>query len=121
MKIVDLLKKLNKFDIITILIFSIGMLMSILDKTILNGSVKVLSQLPDLSFVIAYLVLVIFLFFTVKLFIKVVSLLRLKKDDNKNSIKAVQLLFIGYYIGFLISLTNAFIIVTFNNTMDLLT
>lgn len=116
----NIFNKLTHKDIYTMIFFGLGMLLSILDPTYLNYAIDTLRGISYIHFSVGYFILLIFLILTVRLFIKGVPFLKLDLKDKILSFKSFKLLLIGYYIGFLITLSNAFIIVTFEHTEQLL-
>ncbi len=116
MKNISFLSKLNRFDFVTIFIFLLGFLFSILDLKMLYVIQSIVETFNNYIFAISYILAFLFLLLTVKGFIKNGSLLRLLIEDNfkQRSIKCLQLFLLGYYMGFVVNISNAFIIVLFN-------
>lgn len=116
MKKLFLNSNFNKFDFLTVFVFLIGFLFSILDFKILSFIELVIETFSLFAFTITYIISFLFLIMTAKGFIKNGSILRLQKEyDFKNNLfKSIQLLLLGYYMGFIINISNAFIIVLFN-------
>lgn len=116
----NIFKELTQKDIFTMIFFTIGMLGSILDPLYFNYATEILRKASYIHFTIGYFILLIFLILTVKIFVKGVPFLKLNEDNKILSFKSFKLFLIGYYIGFLITLSNAFITVTFEHTEQLL-
>lgn len=116
MKNISFLSKLNRFDLFTIIIFLIGFLFSIFDFKMLSFIEAIIETFNNYIFILAYVISFLFLLMTVKGFIRNGSLLRLIEIDTKKEKfkKGLQLILLGYYMGFIVNISNAFIIVLFN-------
>lgn len=106
----------TKYDFLTVFIFLTGFLFSVLDLQILSFAELVIGTFSIYTFTITYILSFLFLLMTTKKFIKNGSILRLQSEYSKNNniFKSIQLVLLGYYMGFIINISNAFIIVLFN-------
>ncbi len=106
----------TKFDFFTVFVFLFGFLFSVLDFKILSFIELIIETFNIYIFSLTYIISFLFLIMTTKGFIKNGSILRLQKEyTTKNNIfKSFQLLLLGYYMGFIVNISNAFIIVLFN-------
>lgn len=108
------MKKLKKQDIATILIFITGFILAVADIKMFHVFTDVLSKLSTWKFWLLYVIMFIFVLYTVKLFIKIGEQYRLLVNNKILSFKSLKILLLGYYLGFLVSFSNAFIVVMFN-------
>lgn len=108
------LGKFDKFDYLTVLFFLVGFGFSVLDFNILEKSQVYISGLSKVSFAICYVIMFLYLLMTTRLFIKNGPGMRLKKESRNNILQFVKLLLLGYYMGFVVNVSNAFILVLFS-------
>lgn len=105
------MRRLTIKDCETILFFMIGFIFSVLDFKLLEQMKDYFIQINIYVFWISYVLMIILLSYTAKIMIKNIELLRLK--ESKIFLQSIKLILIGYYIGFLINVSNAFILVAF--------
>jgi hypothetical protein len=110
-----LIKKLDKYNFITIIFFLSGFLISILDFSILRNFEIILSNTSNLIFISLYILSIFILFFITKSFILISSTLNIKKENTRKEkyFKTIKNFLIGYYLGYIINISNAFIIIFF--------
>lgn len=119
-KLSQKLKMLSKADILTVCLFLAGFLFAVTDLNLLNLMCLTIKVLSQTSFVIFYLIAILFMFGMVRVVIKNINLFRVSKETLAT--KKVWPIFsssfvvvcISYTIGFMVSLLNAFVIETFN-------
>lgn len=109
----NFLKKLNKNDYATIVSFLIGFIFSAADMTIMNNVKENLLLMSTPFFWISYILMSIFMILTLKSFIYNGSLFKL--ESCKPSIQMLKLVLLGYYLGFLVNISNSFTIALFSN------
>ena len=93
--------------------FIVGFLLSVLDFKIMSMFEIILSNISQVTFVISYVIMFIFLIFTTKVFVKNGSKLRVTKE-SKSFFQFLKLFLLGYYMGFIVNISNSFILVLFS-------
>lgn len=109
----NFLKKLNKNDYATIVSFLIGFILSASDMNTMNSVKDIILSMSELFFWISYILMSILMIFTLKSFIYNGSLFKL--ESCKPSIPMLKLFLLGYYLGFLVNISNSFTIALFSN------
>ena len=104
-------KKLSPNDYLTIAVFTVGIIYAVTDISMLFWLKDLINKLSNAIFFAAYFVAFFFLIYTLKLFVKSGAKFRLL--DIKDIKNLIRLILIGYYLGFLINISNAFIMVLF--------
>lgn len=110
------MRKLNVMDYKTILFFMIGFIFSVLDFNLLEQMKNYFIQINIYIFWISYLLMIILLSYTAKIMIRNIELLRITGD--KTFLQSIKLVLVGYYIGFLINVSNAFVLVAFQKFQE---
>lgn len=109
----SILKKFDRFDFFTVIVFIVGFLLSVLDFKIMSMFEIILSNISRITFVISYVIMFVFLIFTTKVFVKNGSKLRVTKE-SKSFFQFLKLFLLGYYMGFIVNISNSFILVLFS-------
>lgn len=107
----NFLKKLQKSDYATIFLFLIGFAFAAADINLMNKIKDILLVMSDLIFWISYVSMFLLIMLTLRGFIKSAEKFKLK--SIKISIDYIKLILLGYYLGFLINISNAFTISLF--------
>jgi len=105
--------KLTKYDYYTILSFIIGFTLSVLDFDILKNIELYLTNLSNLIFISTYLLTFFFIFFSLKILILNTKHFRIEAKDKQKILKGLKIFLIGYFLGYVINLSNAYIIIFF--------
>jgi len=110
------LKKISFLNVLTVLIFFLSFLLAALDFKILDLLRENLSNLVPWKFWAAYFVSIYFLIKTTTYFLAMSKFIQLNKKDIgfKFFISCIKLFALGGYIGLLVNLSNAFVLVVFD-------
>ena len=113
------LKLLSKADFLTIFLFIGGFLFAITDLKLLKLMTLSLKLLSQGTFIVLYLVTIGLIFAMIRILMKNLNLFRISKEvllEKKVLIvtsSVFRIICVGYTIGFVVSLLNAFVIETF--------
>ena len=113
------LKTLSKADFLTIFLFISGFLFAVTDLKLLNLMTVSIKLLSEGMFVFLYLILIGVMFIMIKIMSKNLNLFRISKEvliEKKFWIifsSIFRIICVGYTIGFIVNLLNAFVIETF--------
>jgi len=110
------LKNITKYDIFIFLLFLIGFILSVLDFSLLSFFKEILIPIIKWKFILSYFILIYFLYKTINFFMIYVPKVKILKEDKFliKLKKGVSFFLLGYFIGILINLSNAFVIATFD-------
>lgn len=118
-EITQKLKLLSKADFLTIFLFTAGFLFAVTDIKLLNLMTLSIKLLSQGAFIVLYLIFIGVMFGMIKIIMKNLNLFRISKEvllEKKVWIitsSVFRIICIGYTIGFVVSLLNAFVIETF--------
>lgn len=118
-EITQKLKLLSKADFLTIFLFTAGFLFAVTDMKLLNLMTLCVKLLSQGTFIVLYLVFIGLMFGMIKIIMKNLNLFRISKEvllEKKVWVIAssvFRIICVGYTIGFVVSLLNAFVIETF--------
>jgi hypothetical protein len=118
-EITQKLKLLSKADFLTIFLFTAGFLFAVTDMKLLNLMTLSIKLLSQGAFIVLYLIFIGVMFGMIKIIMKNLNLFRISKEvllEKKVWIitsSVFRIICIGYTIGFVVSLLNAFVIETF--------
>ena len=113
------LKLLSKADFLTIFLFIGGFLFAVTDLKLLKLMTLSLKLLSQGTFIVLYLVTIGLIFAMIRILMKNLNLFRISKEVllEKRVLIITSSIFriicVGYTIGFVVSLLNAFVIETF--------
>ena len=113
------LKLLSKADFLTIFLFIGGFLFAVTDLKLLKLMTLSLKLLSQGTFIVLYLVTIGLIFAMIRILMKNLNLFRISKEvllEKKVLIvtsSVFRIICVGYTIGFVVSLLNAFVIETF--------
>ena len=116
--LIQKLKLLSKADVCTVGLFLAGFLFAVTDLKLLHFIGLCLKAMFS-SFIIAYFVIIAIMFFITKIIIKNIDLFRiskevlLKKEFFLLLSSFLRVICVGYTIGFIVTVLNAFVIETF--------
>jgi hypothetical protein len=105
-------KKLRKYDYITVAVFLIGFMAAAIDLSLMNAIVMILDVLNKVVFWSLYFISFLWIAFTIRVFVLNGQAMRLSIDNPK--FDYAKLILIGYYLGFIINISNAFVLSTFH-------
>jgi hypothetical protein len=119
--LIQKLKLLSKADVCTVGLFLAGFLFAVTDLKLLHFIGLCLKAMfsSQFSFIIAYFVIIAIMFFVTKIIIKNIDLFRiskevlLKKEFFLLLSSFLRVICVGYTIGFIVTVLNAFVIETF--------
>ena len=112
-------KLLSKADFLTIFLFTAGFLFAVTDMKLLNLMTLCVKLLSQGTFIVLYLVFIGLMFGMIKIIMKNLNLFRISKEvllEKKVWVitsSVFRIICVGYTIGFVVSLLNAFVIETF--------
>ena len=118
-EITQKLKLLSKADFLTIFLFTAGFLFAVTDMKLLNLMTLSIKLLSQGAFIVLYLIFIGVMFGMIKIIMKNINLFRISKEvllEKKVWVitsSVFRIICIGYTIGFVVSLLNAFVIETF--------
>lgn len=112
----NFLKKLQKSDYMTISLFLIGFAFSAADINLMNSMKNILIVMSDFFFWAAYISMFLLIMLTLRGFIR--SADKFKLTSTKLSMDYIKLILLGYYLGFLINISNAFTISLFTRYIN---
>lgn len=118
-EITQKLKLLSKADFLTIFLFTAGFLFAVTDIKLLNLMTLCVKLLSQGTFIVLYLIFIGVMFGMIKIIMKNINLFRISKEvllEKKVWVitsSIFRIICIGYTIGFVVSLLNAFVIETF--------
>ena len=118
-EITQKLKLLSKADFLTIFLFTAGFLFAVTDMKLLNLMTLCVKLLSQGTFIVLYLVFIGVMFGMIKIIMKNLNLFRISKEvllEKKVWVitsSVFRIICVGYTIGFVVSLLNAFVIETF--------
>lgn len=118
-EITQKLKLLSKADFLTIFLFTAGFLFAVTDIKLLNLMTLCVKLLSQGTFIVLYLIFIGVMFGMIKIIMKNINLFRISKEvllEKKVWVitsSVFRIICIGYTIGFVVSLLNAFVIETF--------
>ena len=118
-EITQKLKLLSKADFLTIFLFTAGFLFAVTDMKLLNLMTLCVKLLSQGTFIVLYLVFIGVMFGMIKIIMKNLNLFRISKEvllEKKVWIitsSVFRIICVGYTIGFVVNLLNAFVIETF--------
>ena len=118
-EITQKLKLLSKADFLTIFLFTAGFLFAVTDMKLLNLMTLCVKLLSQGTFIVLYLVFIGLMFGMIKIIMKNLNLFRISKEvllEKKVWVitsSVFRIICVGYTIGFVVSLLNAFVIETF--------
>ena len=109
--LIQKLKLLSKADVCTVGLFLAGFLFAVTDLKLLHFIGLCLKAMfsSQFSFIIAYFVIIAIMFFVTKIIIKNIDLFRISKESS-----FLRVICVGYTIGFIVTVLNAFVIETFS-------
>ena len=113
------LKLLSKADFLTIFLFIGGFLFAVTDLKLLKLMTLSLKLLSQGTFIVLYLVTIGLIFAMIRILMKNLNLFRISKEvllEKRVLIvtsSVFRIICVGYTIGFVVSLLNAFVIETF--------
>jgi len=110
------LKNITKYEIFTFIMFLVGFVLSALDFNLLSFFKEILIPIVKWKFILFYFVLIYFLYKTIDFFMIYVPKVKILKEDKYivKIKKGISFILLGYFIGILINLSNAFVIATFD-------
>jgi len=118
-EITQKLKLLSKADFLTIFLFTAGFLFAVTDMKLLNLMTLCVKLLSQGTFIVLYLVFIGLMFGMIKIIMKNLNLFRISKEvllEKKVWVitsSVFRIICVGYTIGFVVNLLNAFVIETF--------
>lgn len=118
-EITQKLKLLSKADFLTIFLFTAGFLFAVTDMKLLNLMTLCVKLLSQGTFIVLYLVFIGLMFGMIKIIMKNLNLFRISKEvllEKKVWVitsSVFRIICVGYTIGFVVNLFNAFVIETF--------
>ena len=118
-EITQKLKLLSKADFLTIFLFTAGFLFAVTDMKLLNLMTLCVKLLSQGTFIVLYLVFIGLMFGMIKIIMKNLNLFRILKEvllEKKVWVitsSVFRIICVGYTIGFVVNLLNAFVIETF--------
>jgi len=107
--------KLNKYNILTVSVFIIGFLSATIDFKMMDLFKNFITMLSLPLFWTIYVILSLMIIINIRQIIHNTSEYKIVKtsDKKKLSIKIIKLFLISYFIGVLITIQNAYLIIIF--------
>ena len=118
MRKIDISKfqNLTKYDLATFIAGFSGYLFSIGYVDLSESINTILMNISMTSFIISYIILTFLVLFSIFSLFKKIEVFRINKNNNtKMFLNFIQTMFIGFYIGSLINISNQYIIVSFSS------
>lgn len=104
--------QISKIDKYSILLFLLGFIFAVFDMGVLNFMTMFLSTISTIMFSLSYILITLLLYIVTKIFIN--NPIRLIEGSEFNRFNSLRLIFVGYFLGFLVNISNAFVITMFD-------